>query len=125
MLIFNGKVVDVVTGEVIGYRIIGSTSYTAVISKEKAKELQVLDFDIVDYLDLPIIEAVKGIGGTYGVLSMQSRYDDSLSDIPFENLGASVSLYWYVFERTNLCPVDNETAIKFASMSEKDLSIYE
>lgn len=125
MLIFNGKVVDVVTGEVIGYRIIGSTSYTAVISKEKAKELQVLDFDIVDYLDLSIIEAVKGAGGTYGVLSMQSRYDDSLSDIPFENLGASISLYGYVFERTNLCPVDNETAIKFASMSEKDLSIYE
>lgn len=58
------KLVDILTGEIIGYRY-KNDEYSAVVSEKKALELNLQDAKILGYIDLPSEEAYTYLGKYY------------------------------------------------------------
>ena len=111
-MILLGQFVDVVTGEVLGYKIGNGDILTAAVTKEKAKELKVEDIEIVNYLDLEVIESIKGRGDTYAVLSREEIYLGDYAEVPYTRLDDKIALYGHVFNSNAICELNNNLAIE-------------
>lgn len=107
-----GKLVSVATGELLGYKIQGSTDYTAVVSEAKAKEIGVDDINIVQYMDVDIIQVVEIPNNKYGLVSNATSFVEELFDAPKEEVFGKVAYYGYVFESNKVCPIDSDGAIQ-------------
>lgn len=129
MLIIQSKLINFKTNELIGVICInGATSVALTI--EKAKDLEVEDIDIINYLgvdeiDVAISPAHKGF---YARLSSSLGEMPDYSDNPYERIGSLVQpleckevIWGNIFNYTSFVELDNDVAITRAlSDSERE-----
>lgn len=109
-LVVESKLVDVVTGEVIGY-ILADETYKVAITKKKMLEENMDLASYIDYVDASLVEVVSYNNKYASVDNMKYRLEN-LSDVPFERLeDGTVALSGYVFDKFRLIELDNDTAI--------------
>ena len=138
-----GKYIDVLTGEIIGFRY-QNKEFCVIVSETKAKELDLEDSDIAEYLELPLIQCCKYgdkiyILG-YETLDLLNRYcldKEKLKDVfyrrelldkyaeldyngVYDEDDEKVLLLGYLFDKYSGVSIDDETAIRrFLSGSEE------
>lgn len=110
--IMTGKYVDCRSKEIVGVRISRGTEYEAAVTIEKAKELNVEDIDIVQYLDVYPIEVVAVGEVGYAILDKSDGFLSDYADVMLEDMGDLYYLYGHVFKKHFLCKFDVEAAIR-------------
>lgn len=117
IFIFTEKLVDVVTGEIIAYKIGCTNQYRAVVSLDKAKELNVQDYDIAEYLDMAVSEVFK-IDETHYAVANNVVYqkedweEDMGNQFGVLREGSNYIVHGNVFYPQHICEVNNKLAIK-------------
>ena len=109
-LVVESKLVDVVTGEVIGY-ILADETYKVAITKKKMLEEGMDLASYIDYVDASLVEVAFYNNKFANIDSMKYKLEN-LSEVPFERLAdGTVAISGYVFDKFRLIELDNETAI--------------
>ena len=121
MLNIVGRLVSVATGDILGYKIQGSTPYTAVMTVEKAKELGIEDASIAQYLECDNIEVVEIPNNRYALISNSSSFIEEFAESYREDMFGKEVYYGYIFEPMFICPIDSEEAIQRLLQIEKGL----
>lgn len=109
-LVVESKLVDIVTGEVVGY-ILADETYKVAITKKKMLEENMDLASYIDYVDASLVE-VAFYNNKYASIDNMKFKLENLSDVPFERLtDGTVALSGYVFDKFRLIELDNNTAI--------------
>ena len=110
ILVVESKLVDIVTGEVVGY-ILADGGYKVAMTKKKMLEEGMDLASYIDYVDASLIE-VAFYNNKYASIDSMKYKLENLSDVPFERLAdGTVALSGYVFDKFRLIELDNDTAI--------------
>lgn len=122
----TSRLVDMITGEIIGYKFEGElvsaerdsyTRYAVALSLDKIKELKIDSSDYLKFLDINTVNVVS-----YNNKYVQEDFIDNkdnllseLEDVPFEKLnGSKVSIWGYMCSRNYLIPLDDDYALQRA-----------
>lgn len=105
---FEAKLVDSLTGEVIAYKYV-KDMYSCVVSLEKAKELKLEDSDILEFLSLDEIIVRTYQGKYYMEEFCVSEFD--LPDGLVEENTPLISIGGMQFKTQTGCNIDIEYAI--------------
>lgn len=109
-LVVESKLVDIVTGEVVGY-ILADETYKVAITKKKMLEEGMDLASYIDYVDASLVE-VAFYNNKYASIDNMKYKLENLSDVPFEKLAdGTVALSGYAFDKFRLIELDNDTAI--------------
>lgn len=112
MLVISNKLIDVETGELVGFLYENGNGKLAV-TKEKAIELGLDCAEFGEYMDCDTIEVVHW--GTYYALIENELYemdDDECCGRNFIDLDNKVAIYGHVFNKTNLVELNNSVIIR-------------
>ena len=122
MLVIQSKLIDFKTKKCVGVVCInGITSVS--LSLEKAKELDVQDIDIIEYLgtDFEEVAVHPRKKGYYALLTNSIGTLDDFEDISYDRIGDVFDrlslkevIYGYVFKSLDFVELDNEIALKRA-----------
>lgn len=129
------KYVDIITGEIVAYKF-SNRGFCAILSEQRAKELNLEDSDILEYLDISVVQCLKYEDKLY-TLGMECgdmlyRYSSDrkllenidyrrelLENTPeynyngeYEEDDQKILLLGYVFNKYSGVVIDNETAIR-------------
>lgn len=104
------KLVDFVTGEIVGY-IYSYLETNIAVTKEKAVELGLESADYIEYLDLEVWEVLSH-NNKYALLSNAILYYPIYSDTEFDRLDDEKVIIWgYIFEKYHLVSLDDDSVI--------------
>ena len=104
------KLVNFVTGEIIGY-IYSYLETNIAVTKEKAIELGLESADYIEYLDLEVWEVLSH-NNKYALLSNAISYIPHYSDTEFDRLDDGKVIIWgYIFEKYHLVSLDEDSII--------------
>ncbi len=114
-LILQSSLVDVMTGEIIGYIIVDTDTdagYRLALTKKKM-EAEGLDLaSWVDYAESEELQVVT-YQNKFADVSFARYRAENLIDVPFERLSDNtVAIYGYVFDTFRLIPLDSDFAIQ-------------
>lgn len=122
MLIIQSKLIDFKTKKIVGVICInGETSVALTI--DKAKELQVEDIDIVEYLGVEELEVAVRPSNTNSFAELSKSLGDmvGLGDVNFERVGSilcpmdCIDVIWgKMFNFISFIELDNDIAIRRA-----------
>jgi len=107
MIQVDRKLVNVETGEIVGYRYTNGI-YSAVVSESKAVELGLEDAEILRYLSIDCVLNVFMYNGKYFIEDNAT----GSAELPDGIYGTTVSISDNQFNLYNGCDIDNELAIK-------------
>ena len=130
MLKISSKLIDFKSNECVG--VICRNGVTSVpLSIDKAKELDVQDIDIIQYLNTDINEvAVNPRRKNYvAFLSNSIGFLDNFDELNYEKMGDTLNkldtkevIWGYVFKFIDFIELDNEIAIRKALSNEESLN---
>jgi hypothetical protein len=106
-----GKLINPVTNDIFGYQISAGGAYTICVTEEKAKELNVQDIDIAQYLDVNEIEAVPIGTNKYGVVSNSSAFFEDFATEPRGLFGDKDLYYGYYFKDSSRVSINSDVAL--------------
>ncbi len=109
----SAKLVDIVTGEIIGYRFTDGLS-VIVLSEGKVKELGMDCASYIDMVEAPLEEVVY-YNGRFATMDKVSTVMEEYRDIPFERLDTSlfgtVAVYGNVVKSQHFVSLDDDDSI--------------
>ena len=119
MLIIQEKLIDIKTEKCIGVICINEDT-SVPLSLEKARELDIEDMDMIEYLD--VVEENVVINprrpNFYAYVDKASGFLDNYIDVPYERVGdisnvfdSSEVIWGYVFKYLDFIELDNSVAI--------------
>lgn len=119
MLVISNKLVDIETGELVGFLYENGSGKLAV-TKEKAIELGLDCAEFAEYMDCDIIEAVHW-GNYYAVMEneLYEMDDDEYCGRHYIEEGDNVAIYGHVFKKTHLVELNNPVIIRRMQRIEK------
>lgn len=130
MLKISSKLIDFKSNECVG--VICRNGVTSVpLTIDKAKELDVQDIDIIQYLNTDINEvAVNSRRKNYvAFLSNSIGFLDNFDELNYEKMGDTLNkldtkevIWGYVFKFIDFIELDNEIAIRKALFNEESLN---
>lgn len=122
MLIVQSKLVDFKTNELVGVICINGETSVA-LSLDKAKDLNIEDIDIIQYLGVDEIQVAirPNNTGSYARLSSSIGEMPDFEDVPYERVGSIIQpldckevIWGIMFNFASFVELDNEIAIKRA-----------
>lgn len=122
MLVIQSKLVDFKTKECVGVVCINGTTSVS-LSLEKAKELDIQDIDIIEYLGTDFEEVVvhPRKKGYYALLTNSIGMLDGFEDVAynrigdvFDTLSLKEVIWGYAFKSLDFVELDNEISLKRA-----------
>lgn len=122
MLVIQSKLIDFKTKKCVGVVCINGATSVA-LSLEKAKELEVQDIDIIEYLSADIEEvAVHPRRKNYfALLSNSTGFLEDFDDVAYDKIGDTFDLlnlneviWGYLFRAVDFIELDNSIAIRRA-----------
>lgn len=108
---------------VVGYVVSAGNTYSVSVTKEKAKELDVQDLDIIEYFDLPVDEVVQITRGSYALVENNSGFFEEFEDSKKDYFGDKTLYYGYYFEPKYIVSLDNDSAIRRMMLEDKKIYI--
>lgn len=123
MLLIQSKLIDIKTRNCFGIICTSSKAEDCRVplSLDKARELNIQDIDIIEYLGVQEDEVVRHTrySDRYGRLENSISFIDSYEDVPYEKMGSVEDvlnyqevIWGYVFPYLNFIKLDSEEAIK-------------
>ena len=116
----QNQLVDVNTGEVIGYTLISPVGRVVALTKSKILDMKM---DLANYIDYVGAEALEVISNDkYYFLAENKLYDiEEYEDAPYKTLSDNkVSIWGNVVNRYHLIELNNEQAIKNVLLDVED-----
>ena len=108
----QNKLVNIITGKIVGYTLVSNTGRVVALTKSKILELDMDLANYIDYTDVPILE-VYSYNNTYALSENRLYFIDEYEESPYKVLEDNkVCIYGNVINKYHLITLDSDTVIK-------------
>lgn len=106
------KLVDVRSGEIIGYLVSAGGQYKVAVTEDFGREIGVVDIYIADFYDVPVIEVVSIIGNRYAVVERSLGFIEEYADVRMTSFGNDHAYWGYLFKDQHIVPFNSSYAVE-------------